>query len=71
MYLLIGGDAELGAATHRYLKQIGDEVQATTRRRDAVSAKRPYFDILDSVEDWTIDRVPGVCLYLSFSRAAS
>jgi len=69
MYLLIGGDAELGAATHRYLKQIGDDVQATTRRRNAVSAKRPYFDILDSVEDWTIDRIPeSACVFVSVAR---
>ena len=69
MYLLIGGDAELGAATYSYLNQTGDDVQATTRRRDAVSAKRPYFDMLDSVEDWTISQVPeSVCIFASVPR---
>ena len=69
MYLLFGGDSELGAATYRYLQQAGTDVRSTTRRPDVVSPERPYFDILNSVEEWTTDQVPeAACIFLSVAR---
>ena len=53
MFLLFGGDSEIGAATYRSLKKERRVVAATTRRRDAVSSERPYFDILNSRDDWS------------------
>jgi cupin fold WbuC family metalloprotein len=69
MYLLIGGDSELGSATYRSLKEGGYAVQATTRRRETVSPERPFFDILDSLAGWK--PAPGVdaaCIFLSVAR---
>ena len=69
MYLLIGGDSELGASTYRYLKQSGHAVQATTRRRDAVSPERPFFDILHSLDDWNPARsVDAACIFVAVAR---
>jgi dTDP-4-dehydrorhamnose reductase len=69
MYLLIGGDSELGAATYRYFKANGLNVQATTRRRALVSPERPFFEILHSLDEWTIDPGPeAACIFLSVAR---
>jgi dTDP-4-dehydrorhamnose reductase len=69
MYLLIGGDSELGSATYRFLKDGGYAVQATTRRRELVSSDRPYFDILDTLEEWNPPPgVDAVCIFLSVAR---
>jgi dTDP-4-dehydrorhamnose reductase len=69
MYLLIGGDSELGAATYRYLTERGEAVQATTRRRDAISPWRPFFDISYSLDDWKLPhRADAACIFLSVAR---
>lgn len=69
MYLLIGGDSELGAATWSYFKQNGDAIQATTRRRDRVSSERPFFDILHSLEQWQPpENADAACIFLSVPR---
>jgi dTDP-4-dehydrorhamnose reductase len=52
MWLLIGGDSEIGAATHQFLKQRGLACAATTRRRDKVDADRPFLDLQNSLELW-------------------
>src|SRR5215472_5832056 len=69
MKLLIGGDSELGAATHRYLRERNRRVEATTRRRDVVSPQRPYLDILHLPNDWVPS--PGTdaaCIFVSVAR---
>jgi dTDP-4-dehydrorhamnose reductase len=69
MLLLLGGDSELGAATFRDLKQQGIAVQATTRRRELISPDRPYFDILDSLDDWEPPvETRAACIFLAVSR---
>ncbi len=69
MKLLVGGDSELGAATQRYLTAQGQSSLATTRRRDRVSADRPFFDILDFPVEW---RPPAgtdaACVFVSVAR---
>ena len=40
MFLIVGGDSELGAAAYRALKAQGAAVAATTRRRDRVAPDR-------------------------------
>ena len=69
MFLLLGGDSEIGAAAYRYLKSEGRAVTATTRRRDAVSSERPYFDILNSLDDWTPPpQTTAACIFLGIPR---
>lgn len=69
MYLLIGGDSEIGSATYRHLRRSGHAVQATTRRRNAVSPDRPFFDILHSLDEWQLPRdSDAVCVFLAVAR---
>lgn len=69
MYLLIGGDSEIGAACYLYLKEHEHAVKATTRRRDTESSERPYFDILSSADDWKLPRnADAACIFVSVAR---
>ena len=69
MFLLLGGDSEIGAAAYRYLKNEGRAVTATTRRRSAVSPERPYLDILNSLDDWTPPpQTTAACIFLGIPR---
>jgi dTDP-4-dehydrorhamnose reductase len=52
MFLLVGGDAEIGRATARHLQESGEPFFATTRRRERVAPDRPFFDLADSLDDW-------------------
>ena len=52
MRLLVGGDSEIGAATHRYMRERGGLVVATTRRADRVAADRPFLDLAAPLDDW-------------------
>ena len=69
MLLLIGGDSELGAAAYRSLKKEGYAVEATTRRRENVSADRPYFDVLSSLDTWNPPpEAEAACIFLAVAR---
>ncbi len=52
MFLLIGGDSELGAATHRYLARSGFAVEVTTRRREALGPGKSFLDLSMPLEEW-------------------
>jgi dTDP-4-dehydrorhamnose reductase len=52
MFLLIGGDSELGAATYRYLERSGFVVEATTRRRNSLGPGKSLLDLSAPMEDW-------------------
>jgi dTDP-4-dehydrorhamnose reductase len=72
MKLLIGGDSEIGAATGRFLRAQGMPVWATTRRRDRISADRPFLDLADPLADWTPP--PGTrsaCILAAIARIAA
>jgi len=45
MFLIVGGDSEVGAAAFAALKGQGHAAAATTRRRDLVSDDRPFLDL--------------------------
>lgn len=69
MKLLVGGDSELGAATHRYLATHGQSSFATTRRHDRTSSERPFFDILDFSDDWMPPAgTDAACIFVSVAR---
>jgi dTDP-4-dehydrorhamnose reductase len=69
MFLLLGGDSEVGAAVYHDLRSQGISVFATTRRRGLVSPERPFFDILSSPDAW--EPPPGVeaaCIFMAVAR---
>jgi dTDP-4-dehydrorhamnose reductase len=45
MFLLVGGDSEIGSATFRHLKAAGKAVAATTRRPERAGSARPLLDL--------------------------
>jgi dTDP-4-dehydrorhamnose reductase len=72
MFLIVGGDSEIGVATFRAMRAQGQAVAATTRRRDRVATDRPFLDIAASLDDW--DPPPGtqaVCLCAAVARLAA
>jgi dTDP-4-dehydrorhamnose reductase len=52
MFLIVGGDSEIGTATFGAMRAQGIAVSATTRRRDRVAPDRPFLDIAASLDDW-------------------
>ncbi len=52
MWLLIGGDSEIGAATYQYLKAHGIPSAATTRRKERVGPDRPFLDLAAPLDNW-------------------
>jgi dTDP-4-dehydrorhamnose reductase len=52
MFLIIGGDAEIGAATVDHLGRSGYVVSATTRRPYRVSPDRPFLDLSQPLDAW-------------------
>lgn len=71
MWLLVGGDSEVGAATHRHLSAHGQPSLATTRRPDRIAADRPLLDLAAPLGDW--EPPPGTraaCIFAAVARLA-
>ena len=69
MFLIVGGDSEIGAAAYRAMKAQGLNVAATTRRRDRVAPERPFLDLAAPLDGWAPP--PGtqaVCLCAAIAR---
>ena len=72
MFLIVGGDSEIGAAACRAMKAQGVAVAATTRRHDRVAPDRPFLDLSAPLDDWAPP--PGtraVCLCAAIARLAA
>jgi dTDP-4-dehydrorhamnose reductase len=72
MFLIVGGDSEIGAAAYRAMKARGKSVAATTRRRDHVAPGRPFLDLAAPLDDWAPP--PGtqaVCVCAAVARLAT
>jgi dTDP-4-dehydrorhamnose reductase len=52
MFLIVGGDSEIGAATFRAMRIQGQTVAATTRRAERVGPDRPFFDLCAWPDAW-------------------
>jgi dTDP-4-dehydrorhamnose reductase len=71
MFLLVGGDSEIGAATRRYLTAQGQAVAATTRRPDRASAECPWLDLAAPLDDWEPPSgTQSVCILAAIARLA-
>lgn len=53
MWLVVGGDSEIGAALYRRLVALGHPAAATTRRPKRVGPHRPFLDLADRLDGWT------------------
>ena len=72
MWLLVGGDSEIGAATFRFLRARGEPVAATTRRPQRVAPERPFLDLALPLGDWAPPSgTRGACIFASVARIAS
>jgi dTDP-4-dehydrorhamnose reductase len=72
MFLLVGGDSEIGAATDRFLKAQGRSVAATTRRSEHVAADRPLLDLAAPLDAWEPPAgTQAVCLFAAIARLAA
>lgn len=72
MWLLIGGDSEIGTATHRYLQSCGIASAATTRRAERVAADRPFLDLAAPLDAWEPPAgTTAACFFAAISRIAA
>jgi len=72
MWLLVGGDSEIGAATYRHLRERGEPVAATTRRPDRVAPDRPFLDLALPLAEWTPrPGTRGACIFAAVARLAA
>jgi dTDP-4-dehydrorhamnose reductase len=72
MWLLIGGDSEIGTATHQFLKSRGIASAATTRRKDRVAADRPFLDLAAPLDGWEPPAgTTAACFFAAIARIAA
>src|ERR1700722_16616824 len=72
MFLIVGGDSEIGAAASRAMKAQGLSVAATPRPRDRAAPPRPFLDLSPPRDAWAPP--PGtkaVCLCAAIARLAA
>jgi dTDP-4-dehydrorhamnose reductase len=71
MFLVVGGDSEIGGATFSALKSQDHAAAATTRRRDRVDSDRLFLDLTASLDGW--EPPPGAtaaCVCVAVARLA-
>src|SRR3984893_382229 len=69
MFLIVGGDSEIGGAACRAMKAQGLSVAATTRRSDRVAPDRPFLDLAAPLDDWAPPAgAQAVCLCAAVAR---
>jgi dTDP-4-dehydrorhamnose reductase len=72
MFLLVGGDSEIGAATARTMHQRNIAGVATTRRREQAGAGRPYLDLTAPLDDWhPPEGTRAACVFIAIARLAA
>jgi dTDP-4-dehydrorhamnose reductase len=71
MYLLVGGDSEIGAATYLAMKAQGYAVMATTRHPECVAHDRPFLDLSAPLDSWEPPRrMRSACICAAVARPA-
>src|SRR5580700_8738065 len=72
MFLIVGGDSEIGAAAYRAMKAQGVSAAATTRRGEHVAADRPFLDLAAPLDDWAPPpRTQAVCFCAAIARLSA
>jgi dTDP-4-dehydrorhamnose reductase len=71
MFLIVGGDSEIGAAAYRAIKAQGLAVAATTRRRDRIAPDRSLLDLAAPLDAWEPPQgTSAVCICAAIARLA-
>jgi dTDP-4-dehydrorhamnose reductase len=71
MFLIVGGESEIGAAAFAALESQGRAAVATTRRSDLVGRNRPFLDLADSLVGWESPAdVTSACVCAAVARLA-
>lgn len=69
--LIVGGDSEIASASAAHLCRAGFDVAATTRRADCVAADRPFLDLGQPIDDWSIPQgIGAACFCAAIARLA-
>jgi dTDP-4-dehydrorhamnose reductase len=71
MFLIVGGDSEIGGSALAALEAENQPATATTRRRERITQDRILLDLAESLEDW--EPPPGVtavCVCAAIARLA-
>jgi dTDP-4-dehydrorhamnose reductase len=72
MFLLVGGDSEIGAATRAFLTAQGHAVAATTRRAERASHDRPWLDLATPLQVWEPPAgTRSACIFAAMARLAA
>jgi dTDP-4-dehydrorhamnose reductase len=69
MWLVVGGESEIGAALHGHFRACQEPALATTRRRALAGVERPYLDMASPLDQWVPP--PGVrsaCIAAAVAR---
>src|SRR5271154_1929445 len=72
MFLIVGGDSEIGAAAYRATKARGLAVASTTRRPERVAPDRPLLDLAAPLDGF--EPLPGTtaaCICAAVARLAA
>lgn len=71
MWLVVGGDSEVGAAVFRRLNALGVPASATTRRPDLVGPRRPFLDLASPLDHWDPPKgTQAACIAAAVARLA-
>jgi len=72
MLLIVGGESEIGVATYRAMQAQGIAAAATTRRREFVSAERPFLDLAADIDSFQPpQQTTAVCICAAIARIAT
>src|SRR6185437_7526621 len=72
MFLIVGGDSEIGAAAYSAMQTQGLAAAATTRRREFSSAGRPFLDLSTDIDLFEPPpRTTAVCICAAIARIAA
>ncbi|MGO9607169.1 MAG: sugar nucleotide-binding protein [Candidatus Binataceae bacterium] len=72
MFLLVGVDSEIGAATCRHMKALRHAVAGTTRRAERVAPDRQLLDLDRPLGNWTPPSgTQAVCIFAAVARLAA
>jgi dTDP-4-dehydrorhamnose reductase len=71
MFLIVGGDSEIGGAAFAALKAENQPGAATTRRRDRAGSDRPFLDLAAALDGWEPpEAVTSACVCAAIARLA-
>jgi len=71
MWLLVGGDSEIGGATYAFLRERGRDALATTRRPHDGVTGRISLDLAGDLTGWSpLPRTEAACIFAAVARLA-